>query len=54
LLPKTKPIPHEPKTLEEVERKMKEMASGKSPGIDGFTTDFFKNVGKYWGKTFGR
>jgi hypothetical protein len=35
-----------PTLIEEVELTIKEMAIGKVAGMDGFTTDFFKLVGK--------
>jgi hypothetical protein len=34
-----------PITQDEVDKEVKDMPSGKSPGPDGFTTDFFHH---YW------
>ena len=39
-----------PTSPEEVERAFMEMKKGKSPGLDGFTTNFFQKCWKVIGK----
>jgi hypothetical protein len=39
-----------PASIEEVEHTLKEMALGKAPKPDGFTTDFFHKCWKILGK----